>query len=129
MHINPLRGGQNFTHCCLIAINQSLAIVNGSVVKKGPDFVKASVEELLEATANDQFPCTAEFNGDYRGAPIVSVPAGWLEETCPGWQLSDSRKGHESQWISPFVGFLLPAVIFCEAGYHSTFLLCFTNDL
>ncbi|CZR51374.1 uncharacterized protein PAC_01249 [Phialocephala subalpina] len=113
LHRNPSLGGQNFTHCCLLAMNASLDILNGFVVKKDPDFIQATVDDLLAANNAGQFPCTAAWNGNRDGAPIVSVPASWLESTCPGWQLSDSKKGDESQWVLPFVGFLLPAVIFC----------------
>jgi hypothetical protein len=33
-HRNPLKEGQNFTHCCLLVVNASLEVVNGFVVKK-----------------------------------------------------------------------------------------------
>ena len=52
-------------------------------------------------------------NSKLSGAPVVSVPAPWFWTTCPGWQLSDSKAGDESEWILPFIGFLLPAVVFC----------------
>jgi hypothetical protein len=86
-------------------VNASLDLVDGTIIKKQPDYIKATVEDLIAPTENGQFPCTASWNGDPEGAPVVEVPASWLESTCPGWQLSDSRKRHESQWISPFVGF------------------------
>ncbi|KAG0650613.1 hypothetical protein D0Z07_2684 [Hyphodiscus hymeniophilus] len=109
----PTEGGQNFTHCCLLAVNQSLEIVDGYVVEKSLSFINATVDVLLAATAGDQFPCGAVWNGNSAGAPIVEVPDSWLEKTCPGWQLSDTKKGDDSEFISPFVGFLLPAVVFC----------------
>ncbi|KUJ22862.1 uncharacterized protein LY89DRAFT_728972 [Mollisia scopiformis] len=108
---NPFLGGQDFTHCCLLAVNQSLSVVNGFIVENTPSFIEATVEELLSATANSQFPCGAAFNGNKLGAPVVQVPGSWLERECPGWQISSSL--NQSQWITPFVGFLLPAVVFC----------------
>jgi hypothetical protein len=116
-HRKPTEGGQNFTHCCLLAVNQSLELVNGSVVSKVPSFIKATVDELLAATARGQFPCGAVWDGDRDGAPLVQVPSSWLESTCPGWQLSDTKKGDDSEFISPFVGFLLPAVVFCKSSF------------
>ncbi|TAQ83562.1 hypothetical protein B7494_g8116 [Chlorociboria aeruginascens] len=94
------------------SINQSLEIENGTI-KKTQDFIDATVEQLLFSEAQDQFPCGATFNGNSSGAPIVQVPFSWLESTCPGWHLADSARGDESQWILPFVGFILPAVVFC----------------
>ncbi|CAG8954330.1 hypothetical protein HYFRA_00005953 [Hymenoscyphus fraxineus] len=109
---SPSLGGQNFTHCCLLAVNASLEVIGGYLRKTETDYIGATVEEFLQRSEDGQFPCTATWDGDIRGAPKVSVPAGWLESTCPGWQMSDSKKGHESQWITPFVGFLLPSVVF-----------------
>ena len=114
---NPTKGGQNFTHCCLLAVNQSLEVVNGYVVEKQLSFINATVDDLLAATAAGEFPCGAIWNGNPAGAPIVQVPDSWLESTCPGWQLSDTKKGDDSEFISPFVGFLLPAVVFCKFHY------------
>lgn len=130
-HRKPSLGGQNFTHCCLLAMNISLEVNNGTLIRKEPFYINATIDELLAANAADQFPCGASWNGNTAGAPKVKVPTWWLEsmcdltlvfedfanimlETCPGWQLSDSSKDHESQWISPFVGFLLPAIVFCK---------------
>ncbi|CZR51242.1 uncharacterized protein PAC_01117 [Phialocephala subalpina] len=104
-------GGQNFTHCCLLAVNESLAIKNGFIVENTPTFIQASVDQLLSATADSQFPCTAVWNGNKSGTPVIQVPDSWLEHNCPGWQLSSSMA--QAQWITPFVGFLLPAIIFC----------------
>jgi len=110
---DPLKGGQNFTHCCLLAINDSLQVVDGYIVNT-TTWINATVDELISATQNDQFPCTAVWNGNNQGAYVVEVPWPWYEDNCKGWELSDSRKGDESQWIQPFVGFLLPAVVFCK---------------
>jgi hypothetical protein len=114
VHRKPTEGGQNFTHCCLLAVNQSLELHNGFIVEKKTSFINGTVDDLLAATAAGQFPCGAVWDGNPAGAPIVQVPDSWLESTCPGWQLSDTKKGDDSEFISPFVGFLLPAVVFCK---------------
>jgi hypothetical protein len=119
-HRKPTEGGQNFTHCCLLAVSQSLEIVNGYVIEKVPSFINATVDDLLAASAAGQFPCGAVWDGNPAGAPIVQVPDSWLESTCPGWQLSDTKKGDDSEFISPFVGFLLPAVVFCKSTHFQT---------
>ncbi|KAL2072776.1 hypothetical protein VTL71DRAFT_12119 [Oculimacula yallundae] len=108
---DPRMGGQNYSHCCLLAVNASLDIKDGFIVQNPTSYIQTTVEDLLAATEGNQFPCTAKYDGNAAGAPVVEVPYKWLETTCPGWQLSRSRP--ESQWISPFVGFLLPAVVFC----------------
>lgn len=82
LHRRPQFGGQNFTHCCLLAVNASLEFVDGFVVKSEPDFIKTTVSDLLAANDAGQFPCTATWNGDRYGAPIVETPASWLESTC-----------------------------------------------
>ena len=56
---NPRMGGQNFTHCCLLAVNASLDIKDGYIVEEPSPFVKASVQDPLAATEANQFPCTA----------------------------------------------------------------------
>jgi hypothetical protein len=33
----PQLGGQNFTHCCLLACKASLEVINGTVIKKQPN--------------------------------------------------------------------------------------------
>jgi hypothetical protein len=106
-------GGQNFTHCCLLAVNASLTLSqDGHLVKSQTDYIDATIEEFLTANNADQFPCTAEWNGDRKGAPEVTVTSEWQEQNCPGWSLSDSRKGDESEWVNPFVGFIIPCIIF-----------------
>jgi hypothetical protein len=117
-HRDPLKGGQNLTHCCLLAVNASLEVVNGTIVKNTPSYINTTIDDFLAATRAGQFPCGAAWDSSPAGAPIVEVPYSWLEKTCPGWQLSTSGKGNEGQWISPFVGFLLPAVVFCKSIQH-----------
>lgn len=123
---NVYAGGQDYDHCCLLAVNESLSIdSSGRIVQKSPPYnyvfpasnlsdQTGGLQALFEASAWDQFPCGAKYNGSDLGSPsIVQVPYTWVHTNCPGWQLSDSKAGDESEWISPFTGFLLPAVVFC----------------
>lgn len=108
-------GGQNFTHCCLRAVNESLAVSNNnnSLAFTNSSFFLpgTSAASLQAATDNDQFPCGAEYNGDAAGAPVVQVPYLWCTSQCPGWEISHFSK--LSQWIGPLVQFILPSLAFC----------------
>lgn len=75
----PSLGGQNFTHCCLLAMNTSLEVLNGTLITKEPFYIHATVNDLLKDSAAGQFPCGATYNGNKAGAPKVQVPARWLE--------------------------------------------------
>lgn len=75
--------GQNFTHCCFLAVNASLDIKYGYIIEGTSSFVNASVEDLLAATEANQFPCTARWDGNSAGAPLVEVPYSWLEDKFP----------------------------------------------
>lgn len=44
---------------------------------------------------------------------MVNVSYRWCRNNCRGWQIS--RNSKLNQWISPFVGFLVPSVVFCLA--------------
>lgn len=104
-------GSQDFTtHCCLLAVNDSLSVSNGSV-----NFTptQSFIAEPFEAFTTDQFPCDAKYNGNESGAPTVSISYAYCKSNCPGWQRSKSSK--LNQWVSPFVGFLVPSVVFCLA--------------
>ncbi len=102
-------GGQNFDHCCLVAVNQSLAInQDGNLTKIGnPSFIVDDIETFQRS----QFPCAASYNNDRNGTPIVKVPYKWCRDTCPGWQRSQTSD--LNQWVNPFAGFIIPAVVFC----------------
>lgn len=112
---NPYLGGQNFTWCCLKAFENALGVAdNGTVVIRNNSrsaIGAGSVVELQAAEKRNQFPCNAKYNGDRRGAPIVSIEYGFLVEQCPGWELSS--KDNLNSWLHSLSGFLLPAVIFC----------------
>jgi hypothetical protein len=111
----PLRrptwlGGQNFTVCCLKAVDASYQIQDGQV-----SLVSDVASQFINLTAEDlnatQFPCGAAYNGSDAGAPLVTIPYSWCKTNCGGWQQSTNRI--LTQWIQPFVGFILPAAVFC----------------
>ncbi|KAH8198454.1 hypothetical protein TruAng_007386 [Truncatella angustata] len=105
---NVYIGHQNQTFCCLRAVGEALAIVNGTLVKTN-DFIQAAPDDLIQkAIHSNQFPCDAIYNGNPSGAPLVEVPYAWWADNCPGWQLND-RNNLES-WLQPLSGFLIPAI-------------------
>ncbi|KAI8958950.1 hypothetical protein F5Y11DRAFT_362223 [Daldinia sp. FL1419] len=107
-------GGQNFTHCCLRALNDSLVVrSDGNLSYSSTSFVVPgfSIENLEAAISNDEFPCGATFNGDASGAPVVRVPYYRCTEQCPGWEISHSNA--MQQWIGPLVQFIVPSLAFC----------------
>ncbi|KAH9909273.1 hypothetical protein F4778DRAFT_716048 [Xylariomycetidae sp. FL2044] len=106
-------GGQNFTHCCLVALNESLAIQDGNLSYTATNFVQpgVSIVDLEYSMQTDEFPCGSSFNGDTRGTPEVRVPYGWCTEQCPGWEIS--HFGVMQQWIGPLVQFIVPSLAFC----------------
>lgn len=108
-------GGQNFTHCCLRAMNQSLFVEgsNGSLAFSNPSYFLPSltIPDLESAVSGSNFPCGASWNGDWAGAPVVRVPYTWCLSQCEGWEMS--RFDVLSQWIGPLVQFILPSLAFC----------------
>lgn len=107
-----LNGGQNFTHCCLLAVNASLLYEHGFILENRPYYINTDINMLINATENEQFPCTATYDGNAAGAPVVAVPYPWLASKCPGWEISTFS--NTLSWIQPLGSFLLPAIIFCE---------------
>lgn len=116
---NPSLGGQNFTWCCIKAVQEAVEVqANQLVLRPGyEDWIildngDGNITDLVNYTDSSRFPCTAVYSpGDNNGAPIVQVPYIWLADVCPGWQVSD--KTNLNGWLQPLSGFLLPAVIFC----------------
>ena len=104
-------GSRIFTHCCLLAVNDSLSVINGSLV--GFTSTQSFIADQFEAFTTEQFPCAATYNGNKSGAPLVSISYAYCKNDCPGWQRSKSAK--LNQWVSPFIGFLIPSVVFCLA--------------
>jgi hypothetical protein len=93
-------GGQNFTLCCTKALNSFLQSGNSSSIVVSSSFHPPA----------SQYPCGATWQGNPAGAPSVKVSYTWCKQQCPGWELSSSQK--LNQWLQPFVGFIVPAVIF-----------------
>ncbi|XXG95007.1 hypothetical protein Hte_001267 [Hypoxylon texense] len=107
-------GGQNFTHCCMLALNDSLAVgADGNLSYAPTSFVAPglSIPALEVAIRDDEFPCGATFDGDAAGAPVVRVPYDWCVARCPGWEISHSDA--MQQWIGPLVQFIVPSLAFC----------------
>ncbi|KAI0833976.1 hypothetical protein F5Y06DRAFT_301160 [Hypoxylon sp. FL0890] len=106
-------GGQNFTHCCLMALNDSLTIrSDGNLSYAATSFVAPGISiGELETAIQHEFPCGATFNNDLSGAPVVQVPYRWCERRCPGWEISHSNV--MQQWIGPLVQFIVPSLAFC----------------
>ena len=110
---NPLLGGMNLTHCCLLAINYSFAIRDGNLILINYTFLSpdTTTSSFLSAVQSGQFPCGATYNGNPAGAPHVSGPYQWTQNICPGWQISQATI--LQQWIGPLVGFILTSLVFC----------------
>lgn len=103
------------THCCLLAVNESFSIQNGSLIRTNSHSTfldsRFSIFDLETVLQSDQFPCGAKFDGDHNGTPIIRVRHAWCKQNCGGWQVSSSK--NLRQWIGPMVGFILPALVFC----------------
>ena len=110
---HPQLGGMNLTHCCLLAINSSFDIRNGNLSIISTSFLSLDTTPaaFLSAISNNQFPCTATFNGELSGAPSVRSTYKWCKSNCNGWQISQAKK--LQQWISPMISFILPSLVFC----------------
>lgn len=107
---SPQLGEQNFTRCCLLAVNESLVIWNGTIGKSSTDYIaSSSIEKLFRARDDGYFPCDSEPNEAYEKF-VVEVPYNWLSTNCPGW--SRVPLGSLS-WVQSLVSFVLPAVVFC----------------
>lgn len=109
-------GGQNFTHCCMLALNGSLVVgsPDGNLSYAPTSFVAPglSIPALEAAFRDEEFPCGATFNGDAGGAPVVvRVPYDWCVANCAGWEISTSDA--MQQWIGPLVQFIVPSLAFC----------------
>lgn len=104
-------GAQNLDHCCLLAVNDSLSVINGSLIGFKPN--QSFIADNFTTFRSKQFPCAASYIGDKNGAPPVTIPYSYCITNCPGWQRSRTSK--LNQWVSPFVGFLIPSVVFCLA--------------
>ncbi|KAI2619259.1 hypothetical protein GGR54DRAFT_136196 [Hypoxylon sp. NC1633] len=116
-------GGQNFTHCCLVALNESLVLSsspaatasgNLSYAYATPSYIAPGlpIDSLLPALSGDEFPCGATFDGDAQGSrAVVRVPYTWCAARCGGWEMS--RADVMQQWVGPLVQFIVPSLAFC----------------
>lgn len=99
-HSGPSLGGQNFTHCCLIAMNESLNVngPNQSLAFNHPSYFlpHLTISQLESAVSGSSFPCGATWTGDPAGAPTVRVPFNWCTSQCGGWEMSHFNV--MSQW-------------------------------
>ena len=76
-------GGQNFDHCCALAVNDSLKIVNGMLTLQNTTH-SIIIDSDLSGLENGQFPCGASFQGGSRGAPGVKISYRYCRERCLG---------------------------------------------
>ena len=102
-------GTQDLDHCCLLAVNDSLSVINGTLIGFNP--TQSFITDDFKSFSNRQFPCGANYIGDDEGAPTVTISYTYCITNCPGWQRSKSSK--LNQWVAPFAGFLVPSVVFC----------------
>jgi hypothetical protein len=115
---NTLLGNQNFTWCCVKAVQEAVDTEGDHLVfRRGfEDWIiidngNGNISDLVNYTDSSLFPCTAIYSEGSNGAPIVQVPYTWFADVCPGWELNDNT--NLNAWLQPLSGFLLPAVIFC----------------
>jgi len=104
---SPPPGRQNFTLCCIKAVGASYTLQGDNVDKTPNDFTHLSFPDFI----SKQFPCGATYAGSATGAPHVTVPYSWCHDNCGGWE--KSHNSNLNQWVQPFVGFILPAAVFC----------------
>lgn len=104
-------GGQNFTHCCLLAVNDSIRLLRGQLVEAETSYL-TNFSFFTSSSKNGKFPCGAAYQGDPAGSPIVRVPFSYCSQDCGGWQRSQATK--LSQWVGPLIGFILPDLVFCK---------------
>ena len=116
-------GGQSFSRCCLQALQDWKDGDRHDVTvydRKDPNSFFDSPEKL--AASKQQFPCGAEYEDDNNGAATVFITYDYCSSKCGGWQRSHNHP--LTQWIQPFVGFILPAAVFCLnvcfTGYSTT---------
>ncbi|KAI0387380.1 hypothetical protein F5Y04DRAFT_3691 [Hypomontagnella monticulosa] len=107
---NPHLGGQDWTMCCTLAVNESLVIENSTLyIREGQTFFTGTIDSLEEFP---RFPCGATFNGTMT-APHQQfwVPYSWCYNRCPGWPMT--KINNFEGWLKPMISFILPSLIFC----------------
>ena len=114
-------GGQDFNRCCMLAMDQARKADNNGVwvinLASGQDPCGATYSGILLALEKHNLPPTMEANhqtGNHTSTPgLVNITLRWCWDNCGGWQRS--RTSQLNQWVSPFLGFLIPSVVFCLA--------------
>jgi hypothetical protein len=107
---SPNLGGRNGTRCCLQAVSESYIMRDGQPIQN-PNSAQDYIDFPAQNLSQSQFPCGAAYDGDNSGAQPVVVPYSWCKQNCGGWEKSSNTA--LSQWVQPFVGFILPAAVFC----------------
>src|SRR4051794_36270268 len=70
----------DFSYACLVAVNESLEIIDGSLeFKPGQTHLRGDVETFQQY----QFPCTAAYNGSAGDQPQVWVTYSWCQSVAP----------------------------------------------
>lgn len=118
---SPPAGGQKFPRCCLQAVSESYIIKDGKVLNN-PDRKSAFISSSPADLNTTQWPCGATFANKDDGAPEVMVPYSWCNSKCSGWQMSTGTA--LSEWVQPFVGFILPSAVFCLNVSRISSLIC-----
>ena len=107
---------QNTTYCCLQAVDHAFTYSHGELRYNNQSDVKINVtpEDFKTSAANGQFPCSAKYvAGENSGAPQVQVTHIYCVDTCGrGWDRSQFSSS--SEWVSAFIGFIIPAIVFCK---------------
>jgi hypothetical protein len=100
----------DFGYACLLAVNESLEIVDGNLeFLPGQTHLRGDVETFEQF----QFPCTAVYNGSNGDQPQVWVTYGWCNNVAWGWRLTHSSPSALGEWVNPLIAFIIPSVIFC----------------
>lgn len=120
LNYNPV-GGLDFRVCCLQAVKESYRLNSDSnqletAIPENELVPFLQVPPSSFPLADDRFPCGAKYENDPDGTEPVQVPYRWCAANCPGWQRSHNRE--MSQWIQPFVGYILPAAVFALSVGH-----------
>ena len=105
-------GGQDFVHCCNLAVYRSLYDDNGTLNLRNTTGA-TTFHTDLDGLRTQGYPCDATYNGNKGGAAQVYITYRFCKSNCSGWQMSKNAK--LDQWVNPLVGFIVPAVVFCLA--------------
>ncbi|KAK0110065.1 hypothetical protein ONS95_002722 [Cadophora gregata] len=107
---NPFLGAQDFYHCCLVAVNQSLTIDSGNLTfLPGQTALRGSIDDFQ----SNPFPCGGTYDGSNGYPAQVWVSYTWCSQTCPGWAMSWTGYYSLKLWLKPLVAFITPSAIFC----------------